>query len=94
MNKIIEKFFTVGEIVKLECKIMFQVGEMYGKVQLIPTKDNIFCKDKYNYVGIFNEEWIGIAEMSHRYKEFMMFTNIGGLELYKYVLDKYERVNI
>jgi len=94
MDYIIEKFFTVGDIVKMNHRVVFQSGEMYGKVQLLPTKENIFCKNDYQYSGIFDSDWIGISEMEHKYKEFIMYTGVGPFELYKYIFDKYEERNI
>lgn len=94
MEYIIEKFFTVGEIIKMNHKVMHRGGAMFGKVKLIPTKENIFCKYDYQYSGIFDSEWVGVAEMDYNYKEFSMYTGVGPFELYKYVIKQYERIDI
>jgi hypothetical protein len=90
MEKVIEKFFTVGKVVKMDYKVAYSMGTMYGKVQLFPTKYNIFFKDEYQYIGVFDSDWQGIMDVTYYFRDFLIFTDIPPIELYKFVVKKFE----
>jgi len=90
MEKIIEKFFAVGEVVKMDHKVAYSMGNMYGKVQLFPKKTKIFFKDEYQYVGVFDNEYQGIVEVTYYFKVFFKYTGIKPIELYRFVVKQYE----
>ena len=94
MDDLFEKFFSVGEIVKMNHKVVLRMGVMYGKVQLLPKEGNIFFKGDYQYVGVFDNEYQGIIDMTHYFKDFFRYTGIKPIELYKFVVKQYETASL
>ena len=89
MEGIIKKFFRIEEVVKLDHKVVYFIGNMIGKVKIVPTNENVLFKEEYQYVGIYDSKVVGYAEVFSNFGDFLRFTGISPKVFYNYILDKY-----
>jgi hypothetical protein len=84
-EELFNKFFIVGEIKQMDHTVSYSIGNMYGKVQLYPTKNNIFFDWDHQYIGIYDHSHQGLVDVFGKFPDFFKFIPIKPMELYEYI---------
>ena len=89
-EKLFNTLFTVGEVIELDHKVSYSMGNMYGKIWLNPTDKNIFTVPK-RYIGIYDSDYQGIIDVANCFRlEFFRYLGIKPIELYLHIKNVYE----
>jgi hypothetical protein len=90
-KELFDKFFIVGNIIKMNHTVVCSIGSMYGKVQLYPTESNIFFEYDNKYIGIYDNKHQGLIDVYNSFPEFFKYTLIKPLDLYECIEKIYNK---
>ena len=89
-EKLFNTLFTVGEVIELDHKVSYSMGNMYGKIWLNPTDKNIFPGPS-KFIGIYDNDYQGIIDVTNCFcLEFLRYFGIKPIELYLHIKKAYE----
>jgi len=88
-EKLFNSLFTVGKVIELDHTVAYSIGNMYGKIWIIPTDKNMFTVPK-RYIGIYDNDYQGIIDVANFDRQFFIYFGIKPLDLYLHIKKAYE----
>lgn len=83
-KNLFDKFFHIRNPIKGPTVVLSQ-GNMIGKVMLIPTQKNTLVKTDYQYVGIYDNDYIGTERFMFNFPDLIKYTGIPPYEFYYHI---------